>query len=111
MINVYLSEDFELVKSKLPADCIMFPENGKNAKQIQEFIQGLSNESVFTGSLYLVREFYLSKKEITWHNLDAASGEFSVSNNVDNVGRIELLERELEQSDRYMQQELLDSKQ
>ena len=91
----------------------LYPENGRSAKDIKDFIQFLSgfrtaafDTHIVTDSLYMLREIYLSKLAVTWHNYDFKNDTEKVSNDVDDIGAIHILDRDHEQSDRYMNNEL-----
>ena len=96
MNTVYLSSDFS--KVTLPEQCICFPETGLNGEQIREYVCKMQTQSlvIATCSLYLLRELELQKIPATYIN------DGVVANNCDDVGSIEILDRELEQADRYM---------
>ena len=92
----------------------MCPEALLTGKQIQEYIDsliqddGLFNENkdihIATCSLYLLREMDIKNIPATFHNFREDGSEF-VGNKIDDVGALEILDRELEQSDRYMDKE------
>ena len=124
-IHIHISEDTSKViekhkkvwYGKKPAQSkhmvCLYPENGKSASEISEFVQfldGVKKEAfdthVVTDSLYILREIYLAKVPVTWHNYDFKNDTVKVSNDVDNIGSIHILDRDLEQSDRYMNNEL-----
>lgn len=91
-----LSNDFS--KITLRADTIRFPETGLNGEQIKQFVTDLKdNPKTFaTCSLFLIRELEIQKIPCLFVN----DGELGL--NVDDVGSIEILDRSLEQSDRYL---------
>lgn len=95
MITVYLSDDFS--SENLSDSVVRFPETGLNGQQIREYVKNLSDKeiSIATCSLYLLRELYLQKIPCLFINGNRQS------NDVDSIGNIEILDRELEQSDRY----------
>ena len=87
----------------LPKDTLLWPENGKDGKALQGFAKSLElfPATIFTQSLYLIREIELNGIKVKWINDNA--GQRSESCNVADLGPIEILDRELEQSDRYLQ--------
>lgn len=98
----YLSDDYDKHKASIPVNAIICPEYLKNGQQIKEWVSKLNTRpGVFvTCSLYLIRELELQKIDVEWVNI-TDKGVVS-SNSPDNIGNIEILDRELEQSDRYI---------
>lgn len=96
----YISNDFSKVDTKDLG--ILSPEGLLNEKQISEWINDLKeNPKIFaTTSLYLLRELDLSDVYILYRNI--IDGEIIESYNIDDVGDLEILDRELHQSDRYL---------
>lgn len=86
---------------------IICPESLRNGKQIIEWVSQLHEEKrIFaTNSLFLLRELYLQEVPVLFRNIleDEAVME---STNIDEIGKIEILDRELEQSDRYIDHEI-----
>jgi len=120
-IHIHLSEDTsKIIKKhkktwyiKKPAESkhvvFLYPENGRSAKEINAFIQFLGgfriatfDTHVVTDSLYLIREIYLANLAVTWHNYDFVNDTVKVSKDIDDIGAIHVLDRDLEQSDRYL---------
>jgi len=105
--NLLQSEAF--IKDNMGKLVYRYPENGKNAAQLQHFISYIEEHNtpvaIVTDSLYLLREFHLTKVPVTWKNWDAAGKEYKTSANVNDIGEIHILDRELEQSGRYLDQE------
>lgn len=83
---------------EVPKGAYCFPESWKNGKQIQEFVASMKTDpkTIITGSLYLLRELDMQKVPAIYIN-DGVE-----SDNIDGLGNIEILDRELEQSSRYM---------
>ena len=109
MINIYLKTSTSSINKKgLGGAIILYPENGKSGVEIQRYVENLKDYSgnvdfhIITDSLYLLRELYLQQLNCTYYNLDTGL----VSHDVDCVGPIHILDRDLEQSDRYMNFEL-----
>lgn len=94
MNTIYLSNDFS--KITLPNGCERFPETGLNGKQIRDYVKNMKDKTIATCSLYLLREIELQKIEAKFIN------EGIESDSVNDVGAIEILDRELEQADRYI---------
>lgn len=96
------------------------PEAQLNGEQIINWVEKLkkSPSKFYTNSLFLVRELQLQKVDVLFINFNFTQNEVKdpvtntstwVSNvtitynaDVDSIGQIELLDRELEQSDRYI---------
>ena len=98
----YLSSDYYKYNIYVPPDAIICPELAKNGEQIKMWVSELktSPQKFFTTSLYLIRELELQHIDVKWVNI-IDSGTFT-SECVDNINDIEVLDRELEQSERYM---------
>lgn len=98
----YLSDDFS--KHDLPSDVIICPESLKNGSQIQTWVADLKKhpKNFATGSLFLLRELELQKSHVLFVNL---SEHYYEHESVDCLGNIEILNRELDQSDRYLSKE------
>jgi hypothetical protein len=92
----------ELV-GELPELTLYWPENGRSGNQIQQYVKGLlkNPEEIFTNSLYLIREIEMNKLPVLWIN-HKKDGTTIHSEDVNALGGIEILDRELEQSDRYI---------
>lgn len=83
-----------------------YPENDKNARDIELFLDGLEKicqtqtAQIITQSTYLARKI-LSRKnlKIEWVNI-RKYGEILKSPNIDNVGKIEIFEREIRPTNR-----------
>lgn len=98
----YLSDDFRKHSFSLPPDTIICPESTKNEEQILNWILELkTNPKIFfTCSLFLIRELEIQKIDVEWVNI-TEKGVVS-SSDVNDIGNIEILDRELRQADRYM---------
>lgn len=98
----YVSDDYEKFKHLLPLGVILCPDALKNEKQIIEWILDLEFQpkSFFTNSLFLVRELFIQRANVRYVNLVE---EIRESDDQDDIGAIEILDRELRQSDRYME--------
>lgn len=94
----YLTNRYQVCGSGI----LVCPENLLTGKQIQKWVNDLKeNPKIFvTSSLYLLRELYLQEVYVKYINitLDKTYESF----NVDDIGPIEILDRDLEQSERYM---------
>lgn len=96
----HLSHDFS--KIELPSQVIKCPEFLMNGAQIQDWVSNLRlRPKIFaTTSLYLLRELYLQDVPVTYVN-HSNSGVFE-SHDISEISSIEILDRDLEQSERYM---------
>lgn len=110
-MKVFLSDDcdrlvYETNESapSIPADTHLFPESGKNGKQIRSFVFHLMNcpQNIITSSLYLLREIHLQKIPVIFVNHSFKENKTYVSESLDEIGPIEPLDSDLEQSERYM---------
>lgn len=109
-----LSDDFERIlvadwaKQQRPSwPLLLAPEALKNALQIQLWVAELwESPKIFaTSSIYLVRELYLQAVPVIYFNF--RNGVLAeVSEDIDNLGSLEILDRELEQADRYLNHEM-----
>lgn len=109
MINIYLKSSTGTInKSGFSGAVVLYPENGKSGEEIQKYVENLSTYSgsidfhIITDSLYLLRETYLQSLKCTYYNLDTGL----ISHDLDSIGAIAVLDRDLEQSERYMNFEL-----
>lgn len=97
----YLADDFS--KVVLPSDVIKSPEALMNADQIQMWVYNLRRNPLkfATTSLYLLRELDLEKIPTTfiYHKED---GDVVSTTSIYDLPKIEILQRELAQSDKYM---------
>jgi len=128
-IHIHISENTSKIVEKYkkawfgkkPAESkhmvFLYPENGRSADEISNFVRFLAgfrtaafDTHVVTDSLYVLREIYLAKVPVTWHNYNFENDTVKVSNDVDDIGAIHILDRDLEQSDRYMNHEIFASK-
>jgi hypothetical protein len=96
----FLSDDFS--EETLPNDVIISPEGLKNARQINEWVKDLkSSPKVFaTTSLFLLRELYIEGADVRYVNLK--DGVQIASDNVEDIGDIEILDRDSIQSEKYI---------
>lgn len=89
-----------------------YPENGKSESEIQKFVANLAitenNLAIVTDSLFLIREIYLQKIPVHWFSFEFETGTGFVrdSENLDDIGNIAILDRDLRQSERYMNFEM-----
>jgi hypothetical protein len=99
----YLSHDFS--KTELPPEVIKCPEFLLNGEQIRSWVSNLKLEpKVFaTTSLYLLRELYIQEVPVTFVNY-SVNGVFE-SDDSSSISNIEILDRDLEQGERYMDKE------
>lgn len=114
MIHVYTSFDFKKTQHLLPEGCVLCPEALLTGKQIQEYVDsliednGLFNENkdihIATCSLYLLRDMDIKDISAIFHNF-REDGSEATGNTIDDVGSLEILDRELEQADRYINKE------
>ncbi len=102
-----LSHDFSKVPQEIMRMADICPERLLNADQIKQWVADLrQSPKVFaTNSLYLVRELGLQGVPVTYQNYTDVG--LVISDDVDGIGNIEILDRELEQSDRYLNQHAL----
>jgi len=109
----YLSNDFS--QFSFDSGIILCPEGLKNGEQIKAWVADLKNEpkSFATCSLFLIRELELqgNVKVVNLNtdtdlyllnNTPVSNNQFAGKTSFDEVGDIEILQRELEQADRYM---------
>lgn len=83
-------------------DIVICPESTKNGVQIREWVNNLKqNPRIFyTNSIYLLRELELQQIPVTYINI--TENLRAESTDINRIGNIEILDRELEQSDRYI---------
>lgn len=115
-ITIHLAESTkdllteEFCKERLTKDFYLYPENGKSASQIQQFISDISTRlkpvEIVTDSLYLIREIHLCKVPVTWKNWDTEKKVCQTSTNISDIKNIHVLDKDLDQSGRYMDSEL-----
>ena len=80
---------------------LLFPENKRSTKDLLKLVHGFREGIIVTNSLYVLRELdLLDPPNIRYYNLN--KGVWRVSRDIDLVGDIEILEREIEQSQRYL---------
>lgn len=95
----YLTNRYQVCGQEI----LICPENLLTGQQIQEWVHDLKeNPKIFvTSSLYLLRELYLQNVHVKYINitLDKTYEGFDIHN----IGPIEILDRDLEQSERYME--------
>ena len=109
----YLCSDFDIFDSEivnyLAKDGIYWPENGRNATQIKEWVAKLnvSPKSFTTSSLYLLRELIMQNIPIIYTNLCLVNGVKTImeDSDINRIGDIEILDRDLIQSDEYLNYE------
>jgi hypothetical protein len=96
----YLSDDFSV--NPLPPNTIISPEGLKNAAQINQWVKDLKSapKTFATTSLYLLRELYIEGADVRYINL--RNGIQIASDNVEDIWEIEILDRDLIQSEKYM---------
>jgi hypothetical protein len=113
-IYIYLADETSILREGryLPPSFthIYYPENGKSARQIKDFVLSLpKNENdiaIVTDSLYFAREVYLNQIKVVWFNYNFEKGTVQDSECLNDLGGIAILDRELEQSERYMDFEI-----
>lgn len=96
----YLSDDFS--KQEIPKDVIICPEMLKNSEAIKEWVDWIKihPQKFATCSLFLLRELYIQDVNVYYINI--TKDGIKESFNVDDIGNIEILDRELAQSDVYI---------
>ena len=101
----YLMSDYSNQKIFLHDGVIICPESTLNGNQIKDWVLNLkvNPKEFFTCSLFLIRELELQKINVLWINFNE-NGKFE-NLSIDCIGNIEILDRELEQSDRYVNHE------
>lgn len=105
----YLSDDFSKVsKDKYKPGTIIAPEALLNGKQIQAWVAKLKDEpkKFCTTSIYLLREVYLQRIPCIFV-MFIDGQHFKGTDEFDELMPLEILDRELEQADRYMDHELI----
>lgn len=104
MNHCYLSDDF--TKNPPPSGTILSPEGLLNAGQIAKWCEARKKcpLTFASTSLYLIRELYLRQVPVTWHC--TANDRSYETQDINDLGPLECLDRELEQADRYMNHEL-----
>ena len=100
----YLSNDFSQVAGMFSIQTILAPEGLFNGEQIKEWVAKLKTvPKVFaTNSIYLLREIEL--QEIPCDCINIVDGKFNPPCSISDLDNIEILERELKQSDIYLDQ-------
>ncbi len=98
----YISTDFSQCIDLLPNDVIIAPEGLLNGKQMIEWVAALrDNPKAFaTNSLFILRELHM--QEIDCKYINFVDGSVITGDDCDSVGCLEMLNRELAQSDRYL---------
>lgn len=92
-------------------ECVFYPECGKNMEEIQLFITQLQTStnnkpaSVITDSILLIREIYLCGIQVEWRNWTTPD-TFTFNVGTEPDVKIAVLDRELKQSERYIEHEL-----
>ena len=85
-----------------------WPENHMSGKQMREFVKNVKPGTVIvTGSLYLYREFMMSKRhDVLYYNVrfgeEMGAPELQACSNPDEIENLEILDRDIEQSQRFM---------
>ncbi len=80
---------------------LMYPEYRTATKDLLAKVHGIHEGVIITDSLFVLRELDLRNLPQTlYYNLN--KGVWRVSRDIDQVGDIEILEREIEQSERYL---------
>lgn len=99
MTEVYLTLKDYHQPYTYPVD--YYPENGKTGKELVEYVRSLidSPRNIITSSLFLLRELHIQDVPCRFYN----NGR--VGESIDDIGNIEVLDMELEQSGRYMDKE------
>lgn len=103
MNHCYLADDFS--KVNLPDNVIKAPETLLNGNQIKEWVNSIrGTDTMFaTTSLYLIRELELQRVDTVYHYYKEDGEMIMVVGEVTDLPcKIEILMRELEQSDRYI---------
>ena len=97
----YLSYDFS--KTPFLDDTETCPESYMNGKQIKAWVKSLKKNprKFFTCSLFLLRELELQNIPVEYTNFESEESTIT-SFNVDSIGKIEILDRDLQQSEVYM---------
>ena len=110
MNNCYISDDFIKFQDKIPAYAIICPEGVKNEQQLLEWIEDTRNnpQTFFTNSLFVLRELHV--RQIPTRFVNIRNDGTEEADNIDDVGAIAILDMELRQSDRYMDFEMVFSK-
>lgn len=94
---------------KTQMEVMLYPECGKSSEEINAFVKALQydkvGKAIITDSLYLIREIYLSKVVVIWRNW-TNNEAFVESKGTEPEGGIHQLNRELEQAERYINQEI-----
>lgn len=105
----YLSDDFSKVDQHFFENILLCPERLKNASQIQQWVFSLRKipRMFATTSLYLLREIYLQQVPCSFINILDGIPQDEVNSIDDIPGKLEILDRELEQSDRYINSEIV----
>lgn len=103
----YLSNDFSKFHLLDTTNSIVVaPEALLNGTQIQEWVANRRETPIkfATNSLYLLREIYLQKVPCQFINIIDGIEQPPVDC-IDDISELEILNRELDQSDRYMNHE------
>ena len=101
----YLSFNFS--KTPLPVGTEICPEHNMNGKQIKAWVKSLKKKprKFSTCSLFLLRELYLQDVSVEYTNYESEDSTRTFFD-VDAIGRIEVLDRELDQAEVYMNHEI-----
>ena len=99
----YLSNDFSV--QPLPEGTVIAPEGLWNGPQIIDWVSTLKDHpDVFaTCSLFLLRELHLQGIPCDFINLGVQDEPVQ---SIEDLGDVEILDRDLEQSERYMDHEM-----
>jgi len=105
----YISNDFSKHLAAVPDGAIIAPEALLTGQQIQEWVSDLAHEPKLfaTCSLYLLRELYLQSIPVVIHNLGVSKLPVT---SIEELTEIEILDRDLEQSERYMYHDICKSR-
>jgi len=84
-------------------ETLHYPENGKNAEEIQAFVAELAHAQfpthIVTDSLFLIREIEMAGLPVLWVHHE--NGTIRTSRKIEDIGPLHILERQLEQCERY----------
>ena len=90
-----------------PAVTVWYPENTRNGVELQQYAnEVLPGTIIVTGSVFLYREFALCSRPVLYHGVKFQPGKEHpvVVSSTDPLGfDLEILDREVEQSQRYLE--------
>ena len=106
----YLADDFSKVETLPHSSVISSPEGLLNGEQIRNWVGNLKKQdessietiAFATTSLYLIRELDLQKVDVLYYYYKSDGTVVSCTSIDDLPIPLEILDRELEQSDRFM---------